>query len=259
MAGKRKGVGKVVARSATSALNLGVFGAAAVGAVALASWPIAALGGAAYAALVASDVASPEFRRRVLRRGPEAQMPRAKDLPDDELRHLVVDLTTARDDIGTTVDELPERVRRNLGTTLDALEELWGHAATLVTRALSLGRYLDRTDAQQARIEVTELRARAQETLDPSASREYQLAAGAAAERASALAELAAGRERILANLTRILATLRAVPPKLVRMRTLDDQASDSLTGDFDRELGRMNTDLRAFEETLQSLVEVPR
>jgi hypothetical protein len=42
-------------------------------------------------------------------------------------------------------------------------------------------------------------------------------------------------------------------------MRTLDDRASDSLTGDFDRELSRMNTDLRAFEQTLESLVEVSR
>jgi hypothetical protein len=84
------------------------------------------------------------------------------------------------------------------------------------------------------------------------------LAATVAGERVTALADIETGRQRILANVTRILATLRSVPPKIVRMRALDDRASDSLTGDFDRELSRMNTDLRAFEQTLESLVEVP-
>jgi hypothetical protein len=42
-----------------------------------------------------------------------------------------------------------------------------------------------------------------------------------------------------------------------MRLRTLDDQASDALGGDVGAELDRMNVDLRAFEETLESLVEV--
>lgn len=256
MAGKRTGVGKVVTRSATSPLNLSVVGAAAVGAVALMSWPIAALGGVAYAALVASDVANPEFRRKALRRG-GATLPRPKDLEDPELRELVVQIMAARDDITATLGETPLRVRRNLSTTIDSLEELQSHAAVLVLRARDLGAYLERVDFAKAQKDAGELGRRASSSHDADESREYRLAATAATERVTALADIEKGRARIFANLTRIIATLNSVPPKIVRMRALDDRASDALTGDFDRELGRMNTDLRAFEQTLESLAEV--
>ena len=62
----RKGVGKVLGRAIGGPLNLSVLAGGVVGALALASWPIAALGGAAYLALVAADVSNAEFRRRVL-------------------------------------------------------------------------------------------------------------------------------------------------------------------------------------------------
>jgi hypothetical protein len=256
MATKRTGVGKVVTRSATSPLNLSVVGAAAIGAVALMSWPLAALGGVAYAALVASDVANPEFRRKALKRGGDASLPRLKDVEDEELRELVRQLLAAREDLTTTLDETPQRVRRNLSTTVDSLDELQGHAAVLVERARGLGAYLDRVDRAAAKQEAGELQKRAATASDPGESREYQLAATAAGERVAALADIAKGRALIFANLTRIIATLRGVPPKIVRMRALDDRASDQITGDFDRELSRMNTDLHAFEQTLESLVQ---
>jgi hypothetical protein len=257
MKGKRTGVAKVVSRSATSPLNLTVMGAAAVGAVALMSWPIAALGGVAYAALVASDVANPAFRKKALRRGGGGEaLPRPKDLEDPALRELLVQVLEARKDIAATLAETPERVRRNLATTIDSLEELAGHAAVLLQRARDLSAYLERVDFDGAKQEAGALRRRASTAGDADESREYQLAATAAAERVTALEDIEKGRARTLANLTRIVATLRSVPPKIVRMRALDDRASDALTGDFDRELGRLNTDLRAFEQTLASLAE---
>jgi len=69
--------------------------------------------------------------------------------------------------------------------------------------------------------------------------------------------ELAAARERTLAHLARIASTMKSVPAKLVKLRTLDEQASDALTGDVGAELDRMNTDLRAFEDTLAAIAEV--
>ena len=59
-----------------------------------------------------------------------------------------------------------------------------------------------------------------------------------------------------LANLTRMVATLEALPPKVVRMRALDAQAMDALSGTMNDELERINGDIKAFEETLQSLGE---
>ena len=54
------------------------------------------------------------------------------------------------------------------------------------------------------------------------------------------------------------MAALRGVPNSLESLQALDDQASDSLTGNVSGDLERMNIELRAFEDTLATLVEVP-
>ena len=69
---------KVLGRSALGTINLIVAGSSALGAAALHSWPILALGGAAYAALVAWDVASPKFWRETLSGKAEGEL----KLPD---------------------------------------------------------------------------------------------------------------------------------------------------------------------------------
>ena len=63
-------VGRVFAKSALGTVNLVVAGAAAVGAAALHSVPVLALGGVAYAALGAWDLVTPAFWRKA--RAPEA-------------------------------------------------------------------------------------------------------------------------------------------------------------------------------------------
>ena len=60
-----------------------------------------------------------------------------------------------------------------------------------------------------------------------------------------------------MANLSRIVATMEGLPPKIVRLRALDDQAVDKLSGTINEELENINGDLAAFEETLKSLTEV--
>ena len=69
--------------------------------------------------------------------------------------------------------------------------------------------------------------------------------------------DIDSARERIAANVARIVATLEGLPPKLVRMRALDAQAMDILTGTMNEELDAVNVDMAAFEETLKSLTEV--
>src|SRR6185436_9347019 len=118
-------------------------------------------------------------------------------------------------------------------------------------------RYLATVDVAEIEREARELEARAAKASDAGAREGWKAAAGAAGERLKAVRDITAAFERTLAHLARIAATLAGVPAKLVRLRALDDQASDSLTGDVGAELDRMNVDLRAFEETLESLVEV--
>lgn len=256
---KRSGVSKVFGRAAAGPLNLTVLGGAVIGAVALASWPIAALGGAAYAALVAADVSSADFRRRVLfgrvRRPP---LPDPKTIDDPEVRAAVERLAIARSGLAEVAKSIPERIHRNVSAALTAIDELEGHGAMLAVRADALSRYLAGIDLAAAQREAEALTARARNTADDDARASYEAAAQAAHERVIALRDITAARERALAHLARIESAIKALPAKLVRLRALDDQASDALTGDVGAELERMNVDLRAFEQTLEAVAEVP-
>src|SRR6185295_1970447 len=79
---RRAEVGKVLRSASTDTINLVVAGSAAVGAAALSSWAVAALGGLTYAALVAWDVASPKYWKKVLaRKPPPPSLPPADQLP----------------------------------------------------------------------------------------------------------------------------------------------------------------------------------
>jgi hypothetical protein len=254
----RKGVGKVIGRAAAGPLNLSVLGGAVLGAVALASWPIAAIGGAAYAALIASDVSSADFRRRVLLgKQPSRKLPRPDALRDPAVVAAVAKIAAARAEVDQVVRATPERVQRVIGGALASIEELEGHGARLALRADEVSRYLETVDIAEIEREAGELAGRAARASDPGARDGYRAAADAARERLKALQDIGVARERTLAHLARIAATLAGVPAKLVRLRALDDQASDALSGDVGAELDRMNVDLRAFEETLEALVEV--
>ena len=242
------GAGKVFGHAAAGPLNLAVLGGAVIAAVVLASWPIAALGGAAYTALVASDVSSAEFRRRVqLGQATRPRLvtqrrPAPETLTDPEVRAAAQRIAIARDSLDQVVKTLPARIGRNVTAALAAIDELERHGAALALRADELSRYLAGADAVAARHEAESLTARATNTPDPSARASYEAAAHAAHERVTALSDIATARDRAVAHLSRIESAIKAVPTKLVRLRALDDQASDALTGDVGVELERQSS-----------------
>ncbi len=255
---KRSGVGKVMGRAAAGPLNLSVLGGSVLGAIALMSWPIAAIGGVAYAALVASDVSSPEFRRRILfGKAAPARLPKPETLKAPAVRAAVESILAARREIEAVVKATPERVQRNVRTAIAALDELESHGAALAARAEDLAAYLRTEDVASVAEEVAQHAKRARAATDPGVKKDYELAAHAGEERRKAIADITVAQERTLANLAKIASTFKSIPSKLVRLRALDDQASDALTGDVGSELERMNVDLRSFEETLESIVEV--
>ncbi|MEO7092261.1 MAG: hypothetical protein ABI175_03355 [Polyangiales bacterium] len=255
---KRSGVGKVMGRAARGPLNLSVLGGAVIGAVALMSWPIAAIGGVAYAALVASDVSNPDFRRRILfGRGAPAKLPKPETLKDPTVRGIVESILAARVEIDGVVKATPERVQRNVRTAIASLDELESHGAALAVRAEDIAAYLRTVDVSAVTAEVAQHTKRARAATDPGVKKDYELAASAGEERRKAIADISVAQERTLANLEKIASTFKSIPAKLVRLRALDDQASDALTGDVGSELERMNVDLRSFEQTLESIVEV--
>ena len=255
---KRSGVGKVMGRAAAGPLNLSVLGGAVVGAVALMSWPIAAIGGVAYAALVASDVSNPEFRKKVLfGRAAPAKLPKPDTIKDEQVRAAVLEIAKARTEIDAVVKATPERVQRNVRSAIASLDELESHGAALALRADELAVYLASVDTGAAIAEAAQHEKRARAATDPGVRESYEAAAVASNERRQALADIQVALDRTLANLAKIASTFKSIPSKLVRLRALDDQASDALTGDVGAELERMNVDLRSFEQTLESIVEV--
>src|SRR5262249_21748771 len=89
---------KVFAKAASTWTSLGVAGTALVAAAALGSWPILAIGGAAYAALVAWDMSSPDFWKKALGGvGPEAaRLPAPGKVQDPALRKAGEGILAAR-------------------------------------------------------------------------------------------------------------------------------------------------------------------
>lgn len=252
---------RVLARSAGGNLNLAVAGAAMLGAAALQSWPVLALGGAAYTALVAWDLASPSFWREVLSGPREARvavrLPDPDTLKDARVRDAVRAVAAARAQLERTLKESPEAVRSHMGLVLSSLHELEGRAARLAVRGEELARFLGSVELGVVREQIRLAAEQALGSRDAEARTQYERVRAAREEQLAALVDIDAARERVLANLARIAATYQGLPARVMRLRALDAQATESMYGDLNEELGRMNGELGAFEETLKSLHEV--
>jgi hypothetical protein len=256
----RPKLGKVVARATTSPINLGVAGAGVIAAAALGSWPILALGGAAYAALVAFDSANPAFWKKTFAGGGRDRVPlRAPDKVKDEAsRAAVTRLVAARKELARVLAETPADVRANLATVESSLDELEERAAHLVARAEELARYLVRVDGNAIRDDVARLDAQVRRSSDAETRKQLEQALAARVDELRVLEELERAKQRLDANLVRVVAVVGGLPSKVVHMRTLDAQAMDNVSGDMNAELERLSGEMRTFEETLKTLVEDP-
>ncbi len=243
-----------VAKAAVSGLNLGVAGTAALGAVALHSWSIAALGAVAYATLLAWDLASGKDGSKKQR---ASVLPDPKNMKDAGVRSAMQTLANARTQLDRVLGETSEEVKMHLTTVLSTVDELELRAAKLAGRAETIGGYLLTTDVNAVEEGVRQLGQRIAETRDVEARAQYESAKRAREEHHATLLELTQVKERIFASLVTICATMDALPAKVVRMRALDAAAMDALTGSLNEELSLMNDDMKSLEETLKSVAEV--
>jgi hypothetical protein len=251
---------RIVARSVASPLNLTVAGAAAIGAAALQSWPLGVLGGAAYAALVAWDLVSPDFWRKALSSDAStpkggAKIPSPNKIADPGLRQTAAVVLGARSKLHVLLDEASGDVAVQLAGVRVAVDELEGRAAGLIKSGDQLIRYLGQSDADGVRREIERLRGRAAQTSDAQARDQYEQSAKTREEQLAAITDIASAVERVYANLSRIVATLEGLSAKVVRMGAMDAQAMDNLSGDMNAELDRMNREIDTFEQTLRHLV----
>jgi hypothetical protein len=259
-ASNRPRFSRVLGRAATNMVNLGVAGTAAVAAAALLSWPIAAIGGAAYVALVAWDVANPDFWRKTFGKGAPltARLPEPKKIEDPALRRSVQAIFDARRNLAEVLRDTADEVRDHLAVAIARVAELEGRAATLVTRGDTLARYLAGVDVAPVRAEIQQLEVRALNARDEDTRQQFTDARRAREEQLKTLEDIAEARDKIAAQLARIVATLDGLPAKVVRMKAMDAEAMDDLSGTVNEELNKMNDELKLFEETLRSLAEVP-
>lgn len=250
---------RVLGRSALGTVNLLVAGSAALGAAALHSWPILALGVATYGALLAWDVASPRFWRETLSGKPEdgSRLPAPEKLEDPRLRDAVRAIRDAHQHLHRALEGATPGVQKHMSLVLLSLNELEERTARLVARGEDLARYLRSVDVNAVRGQLQAAQEQVRAARDAEARAQWESARAAREEQLAALVDIDTARERVLANLSRIAATMEGLPAKVVRLRALDEQATESMYGDLNEELGRVNGEIGAFEDTLRSLHEV--
>jgi hypothetical protein len=233
-----------------------VAGSAAAGAAALQSWPIVALGGVAYAALLAWDAINPAFWKKALAPEPLA-LPKPDQVSDPGARQAIVDLGAARAEIHRVLGDTPDEVKAHLGVVLATTRDLEASVVRLVERIEVLTAYLARVDAAALRRETERLEAKVAGTRDAEARAGYASALATRRQQIQAIDDIGAARERASAGLARVVATMAGLPASIVRMRALDAMAMDRLTGSMNDELVRIQDELGSFEDTLKNLVEM--
>jgi len=243
-----------LARAASGPINLAVAAAGALGAAALNSWPVLALGGAAYAALVAWDLATPDFWKKLQARDvlPPTALPEPSTVEDPEARSALVELWVAHRELERVLEDTSPQVTGYVSTMLGSLRQLETHAKALVERSDVLSRYLGNVSVSTVQTALDRTRGAAATAQDPEARSQLLGAQKSREEQLAALGDIQEARQRILANLSKLVATLQALPPKVLRMQVLDTAAIDAMSGDVNRELDTLSAEVSAFEETLR-------
>jgi len=153
--------------------------------------------------------------------------------------------------------ETSPEIQSNLAGAIVQVAELEKHVAMLVARGVDLGKYLASVDRAKLIAEVAALDGKIRAARDAEARSQYDAARKTRQAQIQAIADIEAAKDRVQAQLASIVATLETLPAQIVRMRALDAQAMDELSGSVKEELARMNGEVRVFEETLRSLAEV--
>jgi hypothetical protein len=218
---------KKILRALSSVPSLLTAGTAGLLAVTFHSWPIAALGIAACAALAATEA-----------NRSKSSLPSVSDPQTANALRAIREARTRIESAITDGDAV--------ATILASAFDLESRAAKLALRAQEIADYLKKTDVAGLQRHVDELAARTRTTTDAKTRVSYDAALHARADHLETVHELLRTKERIAATLLSIAATLDALPAKIVRLRGIDDASND-----VGRDLHQMNEEIASFEETL--------
>src|SRR5262249_21320793 len=161
----------------------------------------------AYAALVAWDLASPQYWKRMLDEDATTRnLPDPATLGDPTLKSQVQQIATARDRLARILRENPPQVRGYVTQALASLRSLEQAALRLVARGEDLWRYLASVERNAVVAEIDHLGRQADQTSDPDARAEFQRARAIRQQQLSTIEELERALDRVHANLSRIVA-----------------------------------------------------
>lgn len=222
---------KKILRTLSSMPSLFTAGTAGLLAVALHSWPIAALGFVACTALAAADLV-----KRTSSTLPTVSDPHTANA----LRAIALARTRLEGAL---------RTGDAVAALLAPVSDLEARAGKLALCAQDIADYLKKADVAALEREVAELGARSRSATDAKTRASYAAALHARSDHLETVQDLLRTKERIAAMLLSIAATLDALPAKVVRLRGIDDA-----TTDVGRELTQMNEEIASFEETLLTI-----
>ena len=253
---RNKLIGRGLLAAALGTVNLVVLGVGAVAGALFESWAVFALGGFAYLALGAWDLSSEAFWKRLLQgRNKPDQLPDSKKVRDMEVRAALERIQAARRAIDQALDNAPMDVGNEARLSLGGWDEMEGRIARLVKLADALTLHLSGVDTEALRREAKQLSIKATNAADSESRVLYKEAAEAREGQLRALTDVRNARERLVANLARIVGNLEGVPTRVVRMQVLDSESTAGSSDDLGQEIGRINGELGALEETLEVLV----
>jgi len=249
-------IGRGLWAAALGTVNLIVLGIGTIAGAMFESWAVFALGGFAYLALCAWDLSSESFWKRLLtdRSKPE-QLPNSKNVRDTEVRAALERIQAARRAIEHAIDNAPKEVGNEVRLSLGGWDEMEGRIANLVKLADALTLHLSGVDTQALQREAKQLSIKSTNSADPESRALYKEAAATREGQLQALTDVRNARERLVANLSRIVGNLESVPTRVVRMQVLDSESAAGNSDDLGQEIGRINGELVALEETLETLV----
>jgi len=158
----------------------------------------------------------------------------------------------ARGELARVIGEASPQVRGYVGMITSSLGQLETHAAELVSRADLLTRYLSSVSPTMVEGEVARLRAESVATDDPEARKQFEQALASRQEQLKTLGDIQDARDRVNGTLSKVVAALQALPAKVVRMQVMDAESLDAVSGDVNKELDTLNTEVSAFEDTLR-------
>lgn len=242
--------------AATRPTSLLVLGGSVAAGLALHITALPALGALAYAALFTWEAVSAGDR-------PKARttfaLPDPGTMRDPSVRYAVTHLQRARTELDQVLADTPADIVGGVREALVRIDELWTHSGTLIEQAERLYTYLSTQPRAEVEAEIKRLGERIADTRDPQAQAEYERARATRAGQLETLSRIEGARDRALAHLAGIQAVVEGLGPKVVHMRALDAEEQRTISLDVSRELERTNDDVRAFESSLQGLLELSR